>query len=92
MTVKSFDARVKFTSSVKAIPASKPVSGNVFIFCNALNGLPLAMIFVGGLFLFSDDLRAEGRCETMAERNLNVCEKNTEFWKRLHLRLAGKLE
>ena len=52
MTVKSFDARVKFTSSVKAIPASKPVSGNVFIFCNALNGLPLAMIFVGGFFCF----------------------------------------
>ena len=43
------------------------------------------MIFVGGLFLFSDDLRAEGRCETMAERNLNVCEKNTEFWKRLYI-------
>ena len=92
MTVKSFDARVKFTSSVKAIPVSKPVSGNVFIFCNALNGLPLAMIFAGGFFCFQTTCGQRGRRETMAERSFDVCEKNTEFWKRLHLELAGKLE
>lgn len=57
---RELDVNFTLASSVKAIPASKPVSGNVFIFCNALNGLPLAMIFVSGLFLFSDDLRAEG--------------------------------
>jgi len=50
------------------------------------------MIFVGGLFCFQTTCGQRGRRETMAERNLNVCEKNTEFWKKLHLRLAGKLE